>query len=158
MGADVSAADFPDGMALGWETVEAMVHTGTHVDAPWHYGPELDGEAVVLDFSWMDAGEEIPANKVDAELEALEHDLPSGEIVLIETGADDHWGTADYLTEIPGMGAGATEYLLNRGIRVIGAGYSRGRPFAGTTERSVDAGHPPARTVPRLVRDRGRGL
>jgi hypothetical protein len=44
-GVDVlDAADFPDGIGLAWEEVHAITHTGTHLDAPWHYGPESGGE------------------------------------------------------------------------------------------------------------------
>ncbi len=35
---------FPGGMFLSHETVQASVHCGTHVDAPWHFGPESEGQ------------------------------------------------------------------------------------------------------------------
>lgn len=151
------AGDFPDGMALGWETVEAMVHTGTHVDAPWHYGPEVHGtpsrtidelplewffgEAVVLDFSWKEPGGEISQPEIEAQLEDLDHSLREGEIVLIETGADEFWGTAEYLTEFPGMGSAATRYLIEAGIRVIGIdAYGFDKPFVEMARRYAETG------------------
>jgi kynurenine formamidase len=152
MGYDVRAEDFPDGMALAVETIESIVHTGTHVDAPWHFGPTVDGEpsrtidelplewfageAVVLDFTWKEAGGEITAGEVAAQLDDLDHELSDGEIVLIETGADELWGTAEYLTEFPGMGAEATEYILDRGVKVIGTdAYGFDKPFAAMGRR-----------------------
>ena len=135
-GENLSHEDFPDGKGLAWEEITAIIHTGTHMDAPWHYGPESEGEpsktideipaewcrgnAVVLDFTWKEPRTEISAAAIDEQLEELNHDLSPGEIVLIETGADKLWGTEEYLTEFPGMGAEATKHLVNQGIKVIG--------------------------------------
>jgi len=93
---DIEGEDFPDGVGLAWEEVTAITHTGTHMDAPWHYGREVDGEpartideipiewgcgdAVVLDFTWMDAGEEIGVDDIEAQLADLDHALSTGEI------------------------------------------------------------------------------
>ncbi|MGQ4554289.1 cyclase family protein [Halobellus sp. GM3] len=157
MGYDVSAMDFPDGIALADEAIETMTHTGTHVDAPWHFGPTVDGEpaptidelplewfvgeAVVLDFTWKEAGSEIAAAEVEAQLEELDHELGEGEIVLIETGADELWGTPEYLTDFPGMGSEATEYILDRGVTVIGTdAYGFDKPFESMAERFVESG------------------
>src|SRR5689334_11695244 len=35
---------FPGGMALAWERVRTETHHGTHIDAPWHYGPTTAGQ------------------------------------------------------------------------------------------------------------------
>ncbi|MFB6129616.1 MAG: cyclase family protein, partial [Salinigranum sp.] len=102
-GHDVAGEEFPDGMGLAWEEVTALPHAGTHMDAPWHYGPETAGEpsrtidevplewcvgdAVVLDFTWKEPRSEISRSEVESQLEELGHDLSPGEIVLVETGA-----------------------------------------------------------------------
>jgi len=116
-GYDVDPEDFPDGMGLAWEDLAVIPHAGTHLDAPWHYGPEVDGEpaktieeiplewcrgnAVVLDFRWMDPGEDILARDLEDALDDLDHDLSPGEIVLLQTGADELWGRPEYLTGSP---------------------------------------------------------
>jgi quinol monooxygenase YgiN len=41
--AKVDPSDFPEGMALASEAVKTGTHSGTHVDAPWHYGPLCEG-------------------------------------------------------------------------------------------------------------------
>jgi len=80
-------------------------HTWT---PPWHYGPEsagapaktidqipLDsvcGQAVVLDVTDLSPGTEITPDHIDDRLDALDHDLEAGEIVLLETGDDDCGG------------------------------------------------------------------
>ena len=157
MGFDVDAADFPDGMGLAWESLSVIPHAGTHMDAPWHYGPEVAGEpartidqvplqwcageAVVLDFTWKEPRSEISAEEVEAQLDDLDHELSPGELVFVETGADDLWGTAAYLTEFPGMGAEATKYLVERGVRVIGTdAYGFDKPFVEMGRRFEETG------------------
>lgn len=156
-GFDVEASDFPDGLGLATEDVSAIPHTGTHMDAPWHYGPEVDGEpartidevplewcvgeAVVLDFTWKEPRSEISAEEVRTQLAELDHDLSAGEMVFIETGADELWGTSEYLTEFPGMGSEATKYLVGEGVKVIGTdAYGFDKPFVEMARRFVDTG------------------
>lgn len=146
MGIDVTADDFPDGTALAWEEVHAITHTATHMDAPYHYGEEsggkparridevpLDwclGEAVVLDLRHLNSGAEITVSDLENALEALQYELTGEEIVLLQTGADELWGTPEYLTEFPGMGREATRWLVEQGIRVIGTdAYGFDKPF-----------------------------
>jgi kynurenine formamidase len=74
----------------------------------------------VLDFRWKEPRTEITADEVDAQLAELDHTISDDDIVLIQTGADELWGTAEYLTEFPGMGREATDYLIERGVNVIG--------------------------------------
>jgi kynurenine formamidase len=156
-GDDLTHEDFPDGMGLAWEEITAIIHTGTHMDSPWHYGPECEGEpsktideipvewcrgsAVVLDFTWKEPRTEISAAEVDAQLEELDHELSPGEIVLIETGADQYWGSEEYLTEFPGMSAEATKHLVEQGIKVIGIdAYGFDKPFVEMGERFAETG------------------
>ena len=154
---DVSADDFPGGIGLAWEEVRAITHAGTHMDAPWHYGPEVRGKraktideiplewcfgrAIVLDFRDFDPGAEIGAEHVEDRLSALDCELSAGDIVLIRTGADELWGTPEYLTEFPGMAGDATKYLVERGIRVIGTdAYGFDKPFAEMGRRYAETG------------------
>ena len=159
MGQDVAAEDFPDGTALAWEEVEAITHTATHMDAPYHYGAEIGGEAartidevplewacgdaVVLDVRHLEAGEEIGVEDLQAALEDLDHELSEGEIVLIQTGADELWGTGAYLTDFPGMGREATLWLVEQGIKVVGTdAYGFDKPFLEMGRRFVESGDP----------------
>jgi kynurenine formamidase len=155
----VAGEDFPEGMGLAWEQLQAITHTGTHLDAPWHYGPTVDdepartieevpiewccGDAVVLDFTWKGAGTEITPDELDAQLDELDHSLSPGEIVLIHTGADELWGEPEYLTEFPGMGAAATKHLTEQGVRVIGTdAYGFDKPFAEMGRRYAENDDP----------------
>jgi kynurenine formamidase len=134
--AGVDSRDFPDGLALATESITASSHSGTHVDAPWHYGPTCEGRparrideiplewlygpGVVLDVRHRSAGEEITAEDVERRLEVLGHELGRGDIALIQTGTDRYWGSHRYTAMQPGLGREATEYLLERGVRTIG--------------------------------------
>lgn len=154
---DIEASDFPDGIGLAWEEITLIPHAGTHLDAPWHYGPEVDGQpsrtideiplewcagnGVVLDFTWKEPRTEINRAEIEGQLEELDHDLSDGEIVLIETGADELWGTDEYTTEFPGMGADGTKYLVEQGVKVIGTdAYGFDKPFDEMGHRFVESG------------------
>ena len=159
MDTDVEADDFPDGTALAWEEIHAITHTATHMDAPYHYGAESEGEpartidevpldwclgeAVVLDLRHLDAGAEIGVDDLQEALAAIDYDLTGDEIVLLQTGADERWGTPEYLTEFPGMGREATLWLVEQGVRVIGTdAYGFDRPFVEMGERFEETGDP----------------
>ena len=36
--------DFPESRAWATEMVTLSTHTGTHIDAPWHYWPTSEGQ------------------------------------------------------------------------------------------------------------------
>ena len=156
-GSDVTADDFPDGTALAWEEVHAITHTATHMDAPYHYGAESDGEparriddvpldwclgeAVLLDLRHLNAGDEIGVDDLTDALGEIGHELTGEEIVLLQTGADELWGDPEYLTEFPGMGAEATRWLTEQGVRVIGTdAYGLDKPFAEMGRRFAETG------------------
>ncbi|MEU8891106.1 cyclase family protein [Streptomyces sp. NPDC048442] len=128
--------DFPDRMAISNETVTLTTHTGTHMDAPLHYGPLSGGKAaksidkvpldwchgpgVRLDLRRVPPGEGITVAHVRAALADAGHTPAPGDIVLLWTGADALWGSPEYLTSYPGLTGEATAFLVEQGIRVIG--------------------------------------
>lgn len=128
--------DFPDGLAISNETVTLTTHTGTHMDAPRHYGPlsggrparAIDevplewchGPGVRLDLRDVPAGEGITIDHLRAALVAARHTLAADDIVLLWTGADRLWGTREYLTDFPGLTGAATHFILEAGVHVIG--------------------------------------
>ncbi|MFI6350046.1 cyclase family protein [Streptomyces sp. NPDC050560] len=128
--------DFPDGMAISNETVTLTTHTGTHMDAPLHYGPTsggrpakpidevpLDwcyGPGVRLDVRHVPEGDGITVDHLTHALDAAGHTLAPGDIVLLWTGADQHWGSRDYLSRFPGLTGKGTAFLVESGVRVIG--------------------------------------
>ncbi|QUL56047.1 cyclase family protein [Paenibacillus tritici] len=143
---DGSRKDFPGEEFLNMEMITASTHTGTHFDAPLHFGSMSEGkpaasidqvplewcygDGVVLDVTHIQAGEAIEQPDIEQALERIGYKLKPLDIVLIRTGADRHWGTPRYLTDYPGMSREATQYLTGQGIKVMGIdSYGFDRPF-----------------------------
>jgi kynurenine formamidase len=128
--------DFPGGMAISNETVTLTTHTGTHMDAPLHYGPvsggapakSIDqvplewclGRGVRLDVRHVPPGEGITVDDLLAAIDRAGCALRPGDIALLWTGADTLWGSAEYLTTFPGLTGKGTAFLVEQGIRTIG--------------------------------------
>lgn len=141
----IDRRDFPDGMGLSLMTYSLTTHTGTHIDAPYHYGWRSGKEAeqktvtdiplswcygrgVLLDFS--DRHAVIDATRVQKKLVNIGHDLAVGDIVLINTGAYKNLGKREYFTAYQAIDKSALAWLIERGIRVIGTdAFSFDRPF-----------------------------
>ncbi|GAA1288069.1 cyclase family protein [Saccharothrix xinjiangensis] len=157
----LSPEDFPGGMAISNETVTLTTHTGTHMDAPLHYGPvsggapakSIDqvplewcyGPGVRLDVRHVPAGEAVtPAQLRDA-LDGAGHEVRPGDVVLLWTGADRLWGGAEYLRDYAGLSGEGTAFLVERGVRVIGIdAWGLDRPVHRMVEdyrRTGDRGH-----------------
>jgi kynurenine formamidase len=125
--------------SLGWamEFVHLTTHSGTHLDAPFHYHPFMDKGAaaltidqvpldwcfqdgVVLDFSQKADGEGISAGDVALKLDEIGYTLKPLDIVLVRTGADAFWGKPEYIFKGCGMTRESTLYLLEKGVKVVG--------------------------------------
>lgn len=143
----LSPADFPEGEAISNETVTLTTHTGTHMDAPLHYGLRSGGKAaaavdeiplewclapgVRLDLRHIPPGAGITAADLQDALDKIPYVLQAGDIVLVWTGADRLWGSEAYRTDHAGMTRESTAYLVERGINVIGTdAWGFDRPFA----------------------------
>ena len=111
------------------------VHSSTHIDAPWHYGPVVEGKpaktidevplewlhgpGVVIDMSHKADFEEITLEEVQADLIAKGSTIKKGTIVLIKTGRSELKGE-DYVNKGIGMSRKATEWLIDHGVKVMG--------------------------------------
>ena len=137
----------PGGLGWAGERVNLGTHSGTHMDAPFHYGPLSGGEranfigevplewccgpGVVLDFSQRRDGEGIGGGDLEAALALLGHRLNRGEIVLLRTGADAAWGLENYPEKGCGLTRAGLLWLLAHGVRVVGTdAWSLDRPFS----------------------------
>jgi kynurenine formamidase len=150
--------DFPEGESITNETITLTTHTGTHMDAPLHYGLFSGGRAAMaiddipldwcfapgvrLDLRHVPPGAGITAADIEDALGKLPRELQPGDIALIWTGADRLWGSEAYRTEHPGMTRESTACLVERGVRIIGIdAWGFDRPFAsmlGDYRRSND--------------------
>jgi len=134
---------WPGGKALQAEAVTASTHSGTHVDAPAHYGPAQEGRALTIDtmpLSWcfgpgvrLDMRTKSPRDgiaraDVEAELARIGHELQEGDVVLVWTDTDLR--RPGYQDASPGLRRDATEYLVDAGVRLIGIdAWGLDRPF-----------------------------
>lgn len=149
------------------EWVRLTTHSGTHVDAPWHYHPMQDAAlpggarpsqtidqmplewffnpGVKLDFRHFEDGYVATAADVEAELERIGHVLQPLDIVVVNTTAGKALADRDpgYVGKGAGMGYEATMYLLERGVRVTGTdAWSWDAPFAHTARKVAETGNP----------------
>lgn len=123
----------------GWadDTIKKMgVHSTTHIDAPWHYSPTVNGkpaktidqipldwcygEGVVIDMKHKEDFDAITVADLKNFLQKENLSLKEGMIVLINTGRGKYNGTKDFPDKGTGMSAEATEWLIDQGIKVMG--------------------------------------
>jgi arylformamidase len=115
-----------DGYAV--ERLTALTHSGTHMDAPYHFmesgktvdqiAPvDLTGVGAVLDLRKEVNGNLIP-------LAAIERHWPKGfqpEIVLLETGwSHSRSPTKKYLYDFPGIDPPTAEWLVKKKVKGVG--------------------------------------
>lgn len=132
----------------GWavENVTANSHTGTHIDAPYHYGAVSEGRparridevplewcfgpGVLFDMRHKAAGDLISTQDLEESLRKMGYQLKPRDIVLLHTGAAKRWGTKEYFQQ-PGLGRESTLWLVEQGVRVIGIdAWTLDRPFS----------------------------
>jgi kynurenine formamidase len=145
-GVQPSHLSYSEGQGWAVEEIQAITHTGTHVDAPYHYGAFSEGRpartidqvplewcfapGVVLDMRHKAAGEFIEVADLQSALDKLNYRLRPLDIVLIQTDADKRMGSPAYFAQ-PGLGRHGVLWLVEQGVRVIGIdAYTLDRPFA----------------------------
>ena len=110
------------------ERLEVMTHSGSHVDAPFHFIPRLPaiselplshfyGRCVAIDLRPI-----APKHPIDAaDLKRHEALLLPNVFVLLKTGwGDRRANTKSFLTEWPYMSGDGARYLVARGVRGMG--------------------------------------
>src|SRR6202522_2296345 len=148
--------DLPGGQGWAIVRVQLTTHNGTHLDAPWHYHPTMnEGErawtidegppkwwfqpGVKLAFRHFPDGYVATAADIDEELKRIGYVLKPLNIVVVNTSAGIKYGQPDYVASGCGMGAEATLYLLERGVRVTGIdGWSWDAPFVHTKAKYAE--------------------
>ena len=106
-------------------SIEMGSHTGTHIDAPWHFvegGKRLNeipidqlvGAAVVVAL-------ENVRSITRAALEAV--DTEGSERVLFKTENSKHWNDGKFYEDFVYLEPDAAELLVERGVRVVGIDY-----------------------------------
>lgn len=123
----------------GWadDTIQKMgVHSTTHIDAPWHYSPTTNGkpsktidqipleyciaDGLLIDMSHKEDFDAITIEDLENFITVHQLEIKAGMIVLIRTGRDKYNGTRDFHKKGTGMSKEATEWLIQKGIKVMG--------------------------------------
>ncbi len=112
-------------------------HTGTHMDAPMHFIPKgpahygidevplerLTGRAATIEAPDLPPGGLLSATNVK-EWEEKHGQIHERDRVLIRYGWDRRWGTGpegtSFLEDWPGLGGDAAEYLVGKGVSLVG--------------------------------------
>lgn len=143
---EIERTDLPDGLGFALEKLTLVSHSGTHMDAPYHYGPltkgvpslTIDqvplewcyGDGVVLNLIHKKPGDLINVEDVKSALDELKYTIMPGDIVLIRTDAYKRYGEYDFEWAGPGMSREATIWIHNQGVRVMGTdAFTFDRPF-----------------------------
>jgi kynurenine formamidase len=157
----LTAEQLPDGEAWAVEELSLSTHSGSHMDAPWHFHSTTDHGAtpaptidqapldlflrpgVKLDFRHLQNGYVVTPEDIAAELARIGHELQPYDIVLANTAASAAYGTPDYFNSGCGFGRAATNWLTERGVMVVGTdAWSWDAPFKYTAERFAESNDP----------------
>lgn len=148
--------DLPDGEGWAIERVSMTTHSGTHLDAPYHFASTMNhGERAItidevplewclqpgvkLDFRHFDDGYVVTPDDIDAELKRIGHTLSPLEIVVVNTSAGTRYGHDDYVQRGCGIGRDATLHMLEQGVRLTGTdAWSWDAPFSYTARRYAE--------------------
>lgn len=112
----------PDNAGYVTHRLETNMHTGTHMDAPFHIKSDLltidkfpvelfSGSAVVIDVRGLSNIVMQPA---------WEHFFKSYRIVLFYTGHSKSWGSDSYYYDYPEFDAEIAESLVECGVMIAG--------------------------------------
>lgn len=129
--------DLPEGEGWGTETIELASHTGTHVDAPLHYGTKCEGkpartitdidinelfcDALVLDVRGAAGpGEAIPIDALKKAIDTNGGHVAEGCALLLRTGQERYNLSEAEFFRYPGMTREGTLFLAALGAKVLG--------------------------------------
>lgn len=123
-----------DGANANVSRVDMGVHTGTHVDAPYHFLQEgisvdqlnislLTGRAYVLHLPEVDM--------ITAEILNSAQIPPRTRRVLFKTRNSNYWANDElsFQTDFVGLSEDGAEYLVKRGVKLVGVDYLSVAPY-----------------------------
>lgn len=127
-----------EGSAANLSRVQMSVHTGTHVDAPFHF---VEGGETVENLSLKTLmGRAYVAHLPDeVSLITSQHlenvDIPPRTRRVLLRTRNSRWWNLPYRPfqkDYVSLSEGAAEYLVNRGVKLVGVDYLSVAPFGNT--------------------------
>lgn len=143
---DIDPSELREEKFAAWERVTATTHSGTHLDAPYHFWDTSQGQSskrideiplewcyadgVVLDFTQKRKGEALSARDLEENLQKIGYSLKPYDIVLIRTDTTRRYEEPGYDMMHCGVSAKATRWLIDQGIKITGIdAWGWDRPF-----------------------------
>lgn len=107
--------------------IEFSVHTGTHMDAPFHFFKDADaidrvpldrcrGPARLIDLRDIGTTREIRRELIQARSTAP----LGGHAAILHTGWSKQWGAPRYFDDHPCLAGDAAEFLVDCGVQLVG--------------------------------------
>jgi kynurenine formamidase len=158
---DIDPKDWPfPGKSYGDDFIEMTTHAGTHLDSPWHMGPESEGkpaktigewpleycygDGVVVDIRDVEDGYAISAAELKERMKKIGYTIKPRDIFLVMTGNDKHWGKPDYSDRGGHLKAEALEWVLDQGVKTVGTdSWSFDIPYSFWSKQYHDHGRDP---------------
>jgi len=156
----VPAEAWPNGEVWAYERVTLTTHSGTHIDAPYHYAPKTSegaptrtienvplqwvmSDGFVLEMMDVEISAGINAADVRRELDRIEYEPKANDIALVRTDISKRFGEPGYDLLHPGLRRDATAYLVEHGVKLIGIdawGIDRPMDIMATEAKAGDHG------------------
>lgn len=113
-----------EGKQFAIDLITLIGGSGTYLDAPRHFDPHGPDIADLPIERLLD----VPIVVVPAPSDGRREYRPSdfdglelgGHAVLLATGSDARWGSANYATASPYLGGDAARFLVAAGVRIVG--------------------------------------
>ncbi|MHB1119237.1 MAG: cyclase family protein [Bellilinea sp.] len=111
------------------------VHTGTHVDAPYHFledGTTVDTlplDILIGSVQVVDLGDQV--DLITADVLQKASIIPGVSRILFKTRNSQIWerGETEFQTSFVGISADGAEYLVSKGIQLVGIDYLSIAPY-----------------------------
>jgi len=121
---EASRSQYAAGVEFQINKIEMVANTGTYLDAPFHrYADGADLAQLPLEcVANLDAVvvRAAPGNERSISAGAFRGMDLKGKAVLVRTGWDRHWRTAQYLSGHPFLTGDAAEFLRDSGAALVG--------------------------------------
>lgn len=110
------------------ELIFMSTHTGTHMDAPYHFDPtgkkidEVPADTFVAAAALLNIKKGAKGYVTKDDIVSCEKrvGIRSGNAVVISTGWEAHAAKTDYLSSNPGLSKDAAEYLASKKVGMVG--------------------------------------
>jgi kynurenine formamidase len=113
-----------EGKPLNISKVVVATHSGSHIDAPFHaFQDRATIDQMPLD-TFIGRGAVVPVQRrageaiVASDLENSGVRVERGDILLVQTGWDQHF-TADAYMSYPYLGEDACQWMVERGVKMV---------------------------------------